>query len=34
MRKSVTWATNIVVLGASLYAELTRSALQILPGRH
>jgi hypothetical protein len=33
MRKGVTWAASIVVLGASLYAELTRSALQLLPGR-
>jgi hypothetical protein len=33
MRKGVTWAASIVVLGARLYAELTRSALQLLPGR-
>jgi hypothetical protein len=33
MRKSVSWVAGIVVLSASLYAELTRSALQLLPGR-
>jgi|MudIll2142460700_1097286.scaffolds.fasta_scaffold471590_1 hypothetical protein len=33
MRKGVAWATNIVVLSASLYAELGRSALRLLPGR-
>ena len=33
MRSGVAWATNVVVLSARLYAELTRSALELLPGR-